>query len=610
MNGTLSSSLRLRSFARNRWLWLAGLTALLFCAPVAPWAAGAQNCSAQETNDTKVRQWTSRNGQYTVNAELLDVKDGTVVLRREDGEVIEVPFDNLSLADVRYAREAANSVVRSTPGENENPFASPAQASDTGGNSPAGQPPAGGAAAPQMRYRWQPKKLSIYDIEISLETGARITGSIEVLPQEVKPDGAQVSLAGNLVEIPQRMPTLRPERGFYSSFEPSPAQAFIQPNGKLSEDAAILNVPPLFANALEYVYPPLPDRPGMQQWGGTDQVTISLVAERMGLLPGRGNREVVLIPVKRTAEYRLTGRDGSRHTIARKMQLETMAEVGLDFELQVQSEIVFDTELGELVSDNTTFRSQVEIGGVGVTVPGKLTVRRLSDDEVAQRVKKAQEQLEAQREEQRRLQTPFTREELDRLIERLRSGDKSEIRGALSAMSLKQAKTPDPELSKALVEAYKAQRGSMSDYEFFQIFADWADQNAVPVLIEALEQSDSSTAVNDALDALGRLTPAEGIAPICRHLAENPHSFSARRALENYGPAAEDEVLKLLDHKDDTVISTACVVLQEIGTSKSLAKLQVLANTSSGLVRIRAQIAVDAIKARTKEHVRAAENAT
>ena len=48
------------------------------------------------------RKWTSNDGKFSVEAELVEVKDGNVRLKRQNGEIITVPLTNLSKADRDY----------------------------------------------------------------------------------------------------------------------------------------------------------------------------------------------------------------------------------------------------------------------------------------------------------------------------------------------------------------------------------------------------------------------------------------------------------------------------------------------------------------------------
>ncbi len=51
------------------------------------------------------RKWTDKTGKYSVEAELVDVKEGKAWLRRTDGKVIAVPLGTLSQADRDYLED-------------------------------------------------------------------------------------------------------------------------------------------------------------------------------------------------------------------------------------------------------------------------------------------------------------------------------------------------------------------------------------------------------------------------------------------------------------------------------------------------------------------------
>jgi len=48
------------------------------------------------------RKWTSSNGKFSVEADLIEVKDGNVRLKRQNGKVVTVPVSKLSKADRNY----------------------------------------------------------------------------------------------------------------------------------------------------------------------------------------------------------------------------------------------------------------------------------------------------------------------------------------------------------------------------------------------------------------------------------------------------------------------------------------------------------------------------
>ena len=65
------------------------------------------------------RKWTSRSGGFSVEAELVDVRDGTAVLKKEDGTEVSVPLSKLSLADVRYIEGVLKSAEAGAGGKVE-----------------------------------------------------------------------------------------------------------------------------------------------------------------------------------------------------------------------------------------------------------------------------------------------------------------------------------------------------------------------------------------------------------------------------------------------------------------------------------------------------------
>ena len=49
--------------------------------------------------DARPRKWTDRSGRFSIRAELMEVKDDQVVLKRPDGKTISVPLMRLSRRD-------------------------------------------------------------------------------------------------------------------------------------------------------------------------------------------------------------------------------------------------------------------------------------------------------------------------------------------------------------------------------------------------------------------------------------------------------------------------------------------------------------------------------
>lgn len=57
------------------------------------------------TASAQVRTWTARSGKFSVEAELIDVANDIVTLKKKDGAVVEIALEKLSLGDLKYIDE-------------------------------------------------------------------------------------------------------------------------------------------------------------------------------------------------------------------------------------------------------------------------------------------------------------------------------------------------------------------------------------------------------------------------------------------------------------------------------------------------------------------------
>jgi hypothetical protein len=81
--------------------------------------AGSAVCDA--TLFAASRRWSDRSGKFNIDAELVEVKDNAVLLRKSDGKTISVPIDRLSKADQEFVQESQKKSAVTSP-------ASPVQA--------------------------------------------------------------------------------------------------------------------------------------------------------------------------------------------------------------------------------------------------------------------------------------------------------------------------------------------------------------------------------------------------------------------------------------------------------------------------------------------------
>ncbi len=77
--------------------------------------AAAGNAPAQKNAADAPRRWTDATGKFSITATFLELKDGTVFLKKDDGKRVEIPIDKLSAADADYATKAAMGNRASSP---------------------------------------------------------------------------------------------------------------------------------------------------------------------------------------------------------------------------------------------------------------------------------------------------------------------------------------------------------------------------------------------------------------------------------------------------------------------------------------------------------------
>lgn len=125
----------------------------------------------------------------------------------------------------------------------------------------------------------------------------------------------------------------------------------------------------------------------------------------------------------------------------------------------------------------------------------------------------------------------------------------------------------------------------------------WATKENMPALIDLLADSISSDR-SKIINRLAEFKDERAIKPLAEALRNPSTRKTAADALKGFGPKAEDDVVPLLRDRRFAVKQSACDVLKVIGTKKSIAPLQALANERSAIVAKAAREALDAIKSR------------
>ena len=134
----------------------------------------------------------------------------------------------------------------------------------------------------------------------------------------------------------------------------------------------------------------------------------------------------------------------------------------------------------------------------------------------------------------------------------------------------------------------------------------WGTAEQVPFLLRQLDTADNF-AIDDVTAALGELGDARAVKPLVQLIRDSSGKrggcakvHDAGEALAKLGPIVEDEVLSLLIDEDEDVVDTACDVLRECGTSKSITPLTKLVRSASwkDSYKMSTERAISAIKRR------------
>src|SRR5262249_37751163 len=112
----------------------------------------------------------------------------------------------------------------------------------------------------------------------------------------------------------------------------------------------------------------------------------------------------------------------------------------------------------------------------------------------------------------------------------------------------------------------------------------WRTPESLAALSEVV--NDSSVGVRHAaIEGLGTYATEEAAVPITSRLLSSQDRAHAASILQGMGSVAERAVIPALGHESPEVRATACKVLSEIGTVKSLPALERAAGDASPLVR-------------------------
>lgn len=581
------------------------------------------------------RQWTSRAGGFSVEAELLDVRNGNAVLKRADGSELTVPINKLSLADVRYIEETLRAADARLTGK---------EATST----PAAETPASEAAPTsaalnldKLRYAWKPGQSYLYRVTLSTENGDNsneLTGDISYQVTAALDDGFEVKVSGgqDLLKVPQvNAVAVGPPWG-----PPFPVQTYggsfylptsgectliVDAQGRVVQLQGSRQLANLLGEQARLILEPLPS-PLKASWTDAGDTGVSIVVSLRPLYRFAPSSRIEFregkVDATEKATYTVESADEKLITVAKHYELTTSSLVAGKPRIEAtgNGKWKFDVQRGVPSSLDYKLRITTRERNTTEETPVRLRYRLLSEEEQARLAKEAED---AKREKER----PLTEAELTKAVAELRSGDRERVATATKLLAEKAAMTAGAESATGLESAVQSAAAAQ------QLAESTAALNGeVAAALEAVTQSDaegptrenafrslrfwsrpeSEAAVvkglsdpwgpvrNAALETLGKYDVEKYLPAIAPQLPEGACRDTAAKLLKRIGPAAEEAVLLYTEGNDAWLQCKACTILADIGTQKSLPIMEKLANDSNWMIRGEAKKAADAIKVRIK----------
>jgi hypothetical protein len=392
--------------------------------------------------------------------------------------------------------------------------------------------------------------------------------------------------------ILQGFPQVGPLR-FVTSPEQKPSSAVVDVDGR-SAIRETNELPYLLGYLSEMLFDHLPEL-DQKEW--SHKRTGSLLTPSFTSLPANP------LPFTVDSRYRLSDVSESHATIIREYRLFTdeLRNGEPHIELQATKTSRFDRESGTVTDVTVEGRLSVRENRLQVHYPVRLEAHLLSSEEKAKMIADAKKaRLDAAERAAARAaeaQKEFTSEERTQVLKQLELGEDD----VLDLLSRKRPAKPDVEISEALVRLSKTDNGSRKD-SVFAALEWWGDTNSVPVLIEALNDTENYFVPQRARAAVVRLRAKEAI-PVLIAQVKGKRSLRryAAKALAEMGSMVEESVLPLLSDEDEEVHRAAIEILGGAGTSESLAQLKKMAETADVSHAFYLKQAITQIEKRAKE---------
>ncbi len=552
------------------------------------------------------RQWTSRNGGFNVEAELLDVKDGKAVLKKADGSQISVPLSRLSLGDVRYINEALKAAEAGLVGNNPEP--APAAAKPAAESASATKlSPVTAATLKKLHYGWKKGQSYVYRVRIIGERGSDTenrSGDVTYTVKSTQLGEIQLAMKGDLKysdEFHSRRFILLPGRHvmFATNVDkPREASIRIDPNGRLLESKGDSPLPYLLGDLAELIVERFP---AIEEASWTITGDPGLAVVTLHYPYWRFSRAAFRegVPADEKTVYTVLGEADNLITIAKHYEMTSAATLAGKPRVEASGDgrLRFDPQRGVFASLDYDIKVSVRDANKTEDTPLHISYRLLSDQDIAEAARdaqKAKSEAEAARREKER---PLNDQEIAAALVDLASDDGQRVIAAAKLLAEKKPAQPNPKAAQGLESVMLKSENGGARAEAARALNNWATAESTPGLLKALRDDWAPVRAN-AIEALCKSAPKEAIRPVAQQLSNGMTRGAAAKFLKAAGTDAEEAVLAQFQSTDAWQRAEICRILEAIGTKKSLPALEKAVFDDNWMVNGPARKAVATIKSR------------
>jgi HEAT repeat protein len=562
------------------------------------------------------RQWTYRAGGESVEGELIDVKEGNVVLKKTDGSQTSIPLNKLSLGDIKYVqetlKEAEEAITKDagspqTAAEPANPAAVSTKAAAP--SSPSPSPgvkldDAATAALKKLHYNWKKDDSYVYRFRLLGDRGNETenrTGNITFKVKSNQYGEVSLMVKSNLKYESDGSPSghvvIVGRHVHFASDVDKPKEMLIRvdPDGRILESKGEAPLPYLLGDLSELVIEPLP-KEEKASWTINSDPGIAVVSVQYPYFRSSMTRFREGVPANEKTTYTVQEVKDNMIVIAKKYEMTSAAAIAGKprIEANGSGKLKFDIERG--VFSSLDFDMHVTVRDTNKTeeTPLHLSYQLLTEEEIAEA---AAEEQKAKDEKAR----PLNESELKKTLADLVSSDKDRVETAAKLLSEKKPEQPNPEIAKALEKIMLSDKNNVNcRTSAAQALESWSTKENIPGLIKALRDQ-WPPVQSHAVNALCEHMPKEAVKPVAAMLPNMQTRAAAIKFLKEVGPDAEPMILAQWKGKDPFLLAEICKLLGEIGTKKSLPTLEKASKEDNWMINSNAKKAIDAINAREED---------